>query len=328
MYERCIQCPFHGWTFDGATGKGVMGSKLTQKEAIQYEYCDDVGKDDCKEVFKASKLQNVKIKNYLVKEISGYIFIWLHANDEKRLVEPPYMPLDFSDIARNLSHRGFSVNLAKSHIQDIAENGADFLHFLYVHTDIIPYLVKGSWRPNWIKASDPNLRELVKHEKPDVTEHRNKLLDKFLTETNKDHIGVMLLDNYLNICGSKTNVWFFSLIAFQVGPGLVYLFLKGRGFDVIFYQHITTNERYEQAVYHEIYTNNYFPYFVSALYLRLEAGQVENDGVIWDNKKFGIKPFYNPESAVDMKLKEWREWYAKFYEGCKEREEAKDALDW
>ena len=52
-----------------------------------------------------------------------------------------------------------------------------------------------------------------------------KLFDTFITEENKKYIGVIHLDNEISIMGSKS-MPFFSLTGFQVGPGLVYLFLK------------------------------------------------------------------------------------------------------
>ena len=326
-YNKCIQCPFHGWVFDGETGNCVMGSKLTPKTALKYEYSSDLGSSECEEAFhKNQSIEQVKINKYLIKEVSNFIFIWLHSNDKKRMEEPPYFPLDISHIQQKLSHRGYSINLVRSHVQDIAENGADILHFLYVHNVIIPYFVKASWKPNWIKASDPNLRQILKHEKEEINEFRMKLFDKYVNEGNKDYIGVVTLDNNISILGCK-EFSFFSLTAFQVGPGLVYLFLKGFCYEVMFFQHTTSLDKYDHQLYHQIYTSNYFPYWISALYLKLEAVQVENDGLIWDNKIFGYSPYYNPESNTDKKLLEWRNWYSKFYEGCKKAEEQRD-LNW
>lgn len=327
-YDRCIQCPFHGWVFDGATGECVMGSKKTPKEAIKYEYCENLGESEKGEVFKENtKRERVKIKKYLVKETSGFIHIWLHSIEEKRTSEPPYYPFDLTDLQKNLSHRGHSVNLVNSHVQDIAENGADFLHFLYVHDYIIPKAIKASWRPTWTRANNPNLRDILKHERKDVTDFRYDKIDRFLNDKNKDYIGVLTLDNYLSFFGFK-ETYFFSLIAFQVGPGIVYLFMKGLFFELIFLQHTTTLEKYSQEVYHEIYINKYIPYWFSSLLLRLEAVQVQNDGLIWDNKRFGYEPLFNPDSEVDMKLKEWRTWYGQFYEGCKKAEQENKDLDW
>ncbi len=327
-YDRCIQCPFHGWVFDGATGECVMGSKKTPKEAIKYEYCEDLGESEKGQVFKEnSKKEKVMIKKYLVKEMSGFIHIWLHSVEEKRTSEPAFYPFDLSDYQKNLSHRGYSLNLVNSHVQDIAENGADFLHFLYVHDWIIPNVVKASWRPTWTKATDPNLREKLKHERQEITDFRMEKLDRFLNDKNKEYIGVLTLDNYLSVLGSK-ETFFFSLVAFQVGPGLVYLFMKGLFFELLFFQHTTTVDKYSQEVYHEIYMNNYIPYWLSALFLRLEAVQVQNDGLIWDNKKFGYQPIFNPDSEVDNKLKEWRTWYGQFYEGCKKAEQENKEMEW
>jgi hypothetical protein len=188
-------------------------------------------------------------------------------------------------------------------------------------------LVTGKWTPQWRRANEPNLKDLVRHEKSDITEFRHKMIDRYLNDSNKDHIGVLTLDNSISILGSS-DIPFFSIIAFQLGPGLVYLFMKGILFEVLFFQHTTSYEKYNHEVYHEIYTNGFLPYWLSAIFLRLEAVQVQNDGLIWDNKKFGFKPYFNPDSDVDQKLKEWRIWYGSFYEGCKERDKKNKESDW
>jgi len=250
----------------------------------------------------------------------------LHCIEEKRTKEPPYFPLDISEFQTRYDHRGYSLNIVKSHIQDIAENGADFMHFLYVHTWIIPKLVRSTWDPKWYKATDADIKEKLKHKVPYINDHRLYLFNKFVNESNKHHIGIVSLDCSLSILGSKP-IFFFNLIGFQLGPSLVYLFLKSWFFETLFFHHITQNDKFHQDVYHEIFTSRWMPYFASALYLRLEAGQVENDGVVWDNKKFGFEPYYNTDNEADVKFKEWRDWYGLNFEGCKEAEQDSKKID-
>lgn len=43
--SKCLQCPFHGWVFDGETGDcvvsaGESGEKLVKKTVESYEYND------------------------------------------------------------------------------------------------------------------------------------------------------------------------------------------------------------------------------------------------------------------------------------------------
>ena len=39
-WGRCIECPFHGWTFDGKTGECVNSSSLDTKMTSHHHYHD------------------------------------------------------------------------------------------------------------------------------------------------------------------------------------------------------------------------------------------------------------------------------------------------
>ncbi|MFM7852113.1 MAG: hypothetical protein ACKO96_09405, partial [Flammeovirgaceae bacterium] len=117
--------------------------------------------------FKEKQTEQIKIKKYISREYCGYIHVWFHAKKEDKEGDeseyenfvPPYEPLDFSDTQNKLSHRGVSLNKINCHMSDIAENGGDVLHFLYIHSEIIPVVIKGTWNAQWIRADDPKLRE-------------------------------------------------------------------------------------------------------------------------------------------------------------------------
>lgn len=51
------------------------------------------------------------------------------------------------------------------HMQDIPENGADVLHFKYVHTYIIPAIKSlfFKWQAKWMRGDDPDLLSLFEH---------------------------------------------------------------------------------------------------------------------------------------------------------------------
>ena len=320
--EKCIRCPFHGWVFDGETGFSVIGKKGI-KEGITYEYNND---EEGKWSFQQkcdSKYEKINIKKYIVQEKCGYVFVWFHAKD----IPPEYEPLDISPFINKLSYRGSSLNIVKSHIQDITENGGDLMHFLYIHSEIIPYLVKGYWDAKWLRADDPELKQKMKHDNKTFNEYRMNLLNSFITEENKKYIGVIHLDNHISVLGSKSTP-FFCLTGFQVGPGLVYLFLKSHFFETILFHHVDTVKKYEQHVYHEIYCSPWNPYWFSALQLRLEVSQVLKDGVIWDNKKFSMSPVYCTTNEADLTLINWRSWYSQFYNGCKITDEEKSNYEW
>ena len=255
------------------------------------------------------------------------MYVWF-SNDKNENSVPPYEPFDVTPSQKSLCFRGTSFNKISCHVSDIAENGGDVLHFKYVHNEILPYLVNGYWDARWIRGDDPLLREKLNQKDKKLNEYRMKLIDRYVTEENKKYIGVINLDNEISILNLPLKLNFFFLTGFQVGPGLVYLFIKGKFFETFLIQYVQTKEKFQQLLYHDIYCNYLAPYWFSALQLRLEVRQVMNDCVIWDNKKFGYTSFYNKnDKQADESLITWRKWYSQFYKGCKKNEN-KNALDW
>ena len=327
VHQTCIQCPFHGWEFDGKTGKLVNGREKKPIPATKYVYSAKVGETQTPYADRlvVKEEEQTSVETWKVKEMYGYIFVWSHALKQ----EPEYEPFDITDFTKRLSFRGTSVNIIKSHVQDIVENGGDVKHFLYVHSALLPFtdFVGATWRAKWRPGDDPNLLKDLQHDIPWVQAFKEKLFKRFLNEKNRKHIGCLSLDNYVTLGGSKP-IFFFNASVFQVGPGLVYLFLISPFYEAVFFQHTTQVEKYSNEVYHELYASSYLPYCVSALFLRLESQQVMNDGVIWDNKKFGLEPRLRKDLDSDAMILLWRRWFAQFYEGCREKEESEGKYVW
>lgn len=326
--SSCVQCPFHGWMFDGKTGNLVVGRSLKPKVLERFEYAEGLGERpiDCELRLKKTCEELVKIRKYQVRELFGYIFVWLHAVPDRL---PNYDPFDITDFTERLKFRGTSVNIVSAHVQDIVENGGDLKHFYYVHSALLPFtdLLQATWRAKWMRADSPDLLTEMQHEVPFVNEYKQRLFKRFLNDDNKKDIGIMSLDNYMVLPGMKPS-FFFNATVFQVGPGLVYLFLISPYYEAVFFQHTTSKDRFHHEVYHELYSNWYLPYIFTAMMLRLEALQVSNDGVVWDNKKFGMSPYYNTQNDADRMLVEWRRWFAQFYEGCATREAEMAKYTW
>lgn len=78
----------------------------------------------------------------------------------------------------------------------------------------------------------------------------------------------------------------------QMGPGLVYVFLKTHFFTVLFIQFVQTKEPFKQYLYHYMYSSHWLPYWLTSIMLRGEAVQVYNDTLVWDAKKFGYNIHY------------------------------------
>ena len=86
----CIKCPFHGWEFDGETGK-----------CMNIPYTDKIP---------AFAKTNV----WHSIERNGIICVWFDAEDR----EPPYLPEDLPQIATNQwTYRGCCVHYVNAHIQ-------------------------------------------------------------------------------------------------------------------------------------------------------------------------------------------------------------------
>ena len=110
-YNTCIECPFHGWTFDGETGDCVLSGVENRiiRTADKYEYydvekCTSVSNDDNTTnlyLRKVSGQEEIKLKRYTCRELNGSILVWYHSNEELR-ENPLYEPFDVSnEIKRN-----------------------------------------------------------------------------------------------------------------------------------------------------------------------------------------------------------------------------------
>jgi phenylpropionate dioxygenase-like ring-hydroxylating dioxygenase large terminal subunit len=101
-----VRCPFHGWRYDGATGA-----------CVEIPYCDKIP-------------QKARVRAWEVVERNQMIFVWHHAEEKPSSWEVPEAP-QLSD--PNWSDaRTWELEIPV-HIQDMAENNLDPVHFQYVH---------------------------------------------------------------------------------------------------------------------------------------------------------------------------------------------------
>ena len=326
-YDKCIQCPFHGWIFDGETGECVVSENGTKKIIEQFEY-NDIRKSTIVDGAYLKKCYEggAKLKKYLVREMDGVILIWIESRDEFH-EKPYFQPFELNT---SLDFRGESINFVNAHIQEIPENGADIRHFDFLHATFSDYkifnFISFRWTMKSNRANDPQLYEIMKHHDKIINDFKVKTLKKYITEENKKSLNIISLDAYLKIF--KWEMFFFNATGFQVGPALVYLFLKSHFFEAIFSQSIVPLSKFNIKVSHRFYTNWYMPYCISAYMLYAEVRQLFADMSIWNNKIFGSKLSYNLKTEADKYLIGWRNWYAQFYEGCHEFEKKIEVLDW
>ncbi|MDH4170900.1 MAG: Rieske (2Fe-2S) protein [Acidimicrobiia bacterium] len=110
----CIRCPFHGWLYDGQTGK-----------------CEEIPYGDMDRI-----PSQAKVRSYPCIERNQMIWAWHHGAQEQPFYEVP----EVEEFADNdwLPYEIVEFDVATC-AQEMAENNVDFAHFQYVHgTDAIP----------------------------------------------------------------------------------------------------------------------------------------------------------------------------------------------
>ncbi|MCA9771606.1 MAG: Rieske 2Fe-2S domain-containing protein, partial [Myxococcales bacterium] len=103
-----IRCPFHGWRYDG------------EGRCAQIPYCDRIP-------------PKARVRSWPVTEANGMIFAWHHAQDKPPHWEVPEIP-ELRD-ANWTEPRRFELEVGV-HVQELAENNCDPVHFFYVHGDL------------------------------------------------------------------------------------------------------------------------------------------------------------------------------------------------
>nr|XP_018897065.1 PREDICTED: cholesterol 7-desaturase-like [Bemisia tabaci] len=108
--KNCITCPFHGWKFDGETGKCTD---------IPYSKCDIP--------------ESAKVRTWRSREVNRLIFVWYHADGGEPTWEPKPIPEIESGKYWLVGKIDYDVGAP---LQDIMENAADFAHMNFIHTSL------------------------------------------------------------------------------------------------------------------------------------------------------------------------------------------------
>ncbi|BAZ50087.1 Rieske (2Fe-2S) region [Nostoc sp. NIES-4103] len=101
-----VQCPFHGWCFNG------------DGQCVEIPYTKKI----------PAKAQ---LQPWTVREINGLIMVWYHSQKEAPSWEIPL--LSEYNSSEWTPFRTVGKWRIRSHVQDINENGIDAAHFLAVH---------------------------------------------------------------------------------------------------------------------------------------------------------------------------------------------------
>lgn len=157
VQEKCVQCPFHGWLYDGDSGLCVdYDGKPVEMQSCEYN--QDLGEKGTKLKWKQEDNVYAKLRKYPVCEMNGFIYVWIHAL-EKYQNTPLYPMLNVEEMSKSMEYRAKTLHVVKSHMQDIPENGADAGHFKFVHNTAIQNsnLITYLWQPRWKRGDDPEV---------------------------------------------------------------------------------------------------------------------------------------------------------------------------
>uniref|UniRef100_A0A3Q0SWV9 cholesterol 7-desaturase n=1 Tax=Amphilophus citrinellus TaxID=61819 RepID=A0A3Q0SWV9_AMPCI len=142
VFGKCIECPFHGWRFQGDDGKCV---KIPYSEKVP---------------------EFARVHSWPTCEVNKQILVWFHCDGE----EPQWTVPEQQEITKDeWVYRGRTEHFINAHIQEIPENAADIAHLSHLHTpgmlsgaDLrytnskIWEFVRHDWKVEWEPESEPN----------------------------------------------------------------------------------------------------------------------------------------------------------------------------
>ncbi|CAF3388318.1 unnamed protein product [Rotaria sp. Silwood1] len=275
---NCIQCPFHLWEFNGETG-----------------HCTKIPYIDGKIPEKG------KIQTYPCVERHGMIMIWYHP-----LNEPPHYDAICIDelLGDRFEYRGVhrypNIHM---HLQEFAENAADFQHFQPLHGQMcIP----------WTQLQVPRI--FIHHQAS--LEFSN---DKPYIVYFYDTAMLKLFEKNYESTKIDASITFY-------GPGGITLFRFDGKFGRIYLFHTHTPTDYtELDVEFRAYVEKKIPRLLSWYIIGNWIAQWHRDIVVWENKIFKRAPFLVKKDGPILKM---RRWYNQFYLSKEELENHADLLDW
>jgi len=267
LADGCVKgnnlvCPFHGWEFN----KNGKCEKIPFSDRIPPQ---------------------ASTRSWIVQENWGLILVWYHAENEA----PTWSTNDYiKDFAKYKYHSRTS-DVLRIHLQDFAENGADYAHFNFVHNLMI------------VPFADRFIH--IKHS-PNITfgEGDEKHLAYF---TDTAELVWKNTGKVIEQAEGKAKVTFY-------GPGfLVFDFDTKIGKAMLiktFTPLGTLKVRMDDYIYAPPGT-----FSLAIKYLIGEASaQFHDDINIWERKNFAQKPLLVSGDGPIMKV---RAWYSQFYSNTK-----------
>ncbi|XP_066466996.1 cholesterol 7-desaturase nvd-like [Tiliqua scincoides] len=153
--RSCIECPFHGWQFNGEDGK-----------CTRIPYAETV--PEC-----------AKIKVWPSCEVAGIVAVWYHCDG----IDPTWQIPELEKVSsQKWVFRGVTEHFVNAHIEEVPENAADTAHLSFLHkpsflsgADLrcinskLWSFFKHSWQAEWQPEPKPNTHCSVLNVKHSVT---------------------------------------------------------------------------------------------------------------------------------------------------------------
>ncbi|KAM9323306.1 cholesterol 7-desaturase nvd-like [Pholidichthys leucotaenia] len=296
-------CPHLGANL--AVGGRVVGSCI-ECPFHGWEFRGNDGK--CVKIPYAEKVPEVaKVRSWPSCEVNGQILVWFHCDGQ----EPHYAIPEQQEVTKGeWVYRGRTEHFINAHIQEIPENAADIAHLAHLH---IPGMLSGAD----LRYTNNKMWKFIRHDW--------KVRWEPEPEPNK-HCSQMFVNHALTVFGLRWPLLDASVVARQVGPGVVFLHFNnsflGRG---LMMHCVTPVEPLLQCVSHTIFYQANIPPVVPKFILRVECVQFERDVMIWNNKKYVSNALLVKE---DSAIQKHRRWFSQFYSDNSPRlQYQRDSLD-
>ena len=253
-----VVCPFHGWEFN------------TKGQCAKVPYSDRVP-------------QNIVAEQWIVKEDWGLVLVWHHSEKQA----PSWTTDGQLTELKEYKYHGKTSDIVRIHLQDFAENGADFAHFNFVHNLLtIPF-------------ADRFIH--VKHTvNIEFGEGEVKHMASF---TDKADLVWKSSGTEIPHAGGNAVVTFY-------GPGfLVFRFTTEMG-NMLLIKTFTPMGELKVKMEDYVYAPRSTAKLAIKYLLREASSQFHDDLNIWERKKFAIRPILVKGDGPIMKM---RLWYSQFY---------------
>lgn len=256
-----LVCPFHGWEFN------------TGGKCMHIPYSDQ------------KPPEKARIKTWEIKEHWGLILMWHHAGGKA----PQWSPDGYLKELETYKYHGYTSDILHIHLQDFAENGADYAHFDFVHNLLtIPHASKFVHLKHKVEINFGEGDE----------KHMAWFKDTAQLSWNKSG---KVIDN----AGGHAVVTYF-------GPGFLAFKLNSKlAKDVILLKTFTPlgplKLRMDDYVFAPKGTNRFALKYI----LKESSSQFHDDILIWERKGFNQKPMLVKGDGPIMKM---RYWYRQFYD--------------